>query len=151
MADAPHSIYTRFDPVTLLIGWLWPGFGYRWIGQPRRGWLVMAGVLSLFFFGPLVGGVDVVDRKEDWLWFLPQALIGPLAFAADYLNATFVKSGRIGTPSVGSVNDYGTLFVALAGLMNFAAMIDAAARDKSTEMDLAPPTHRRATDQQEAK
>jgi hypothetical protein len=103
--------------------------------QKRRGMLVMAGVIGMFVFGVLVGGVDVIDRENDALWFVPQALAGPLALAVDYLNGIFVKTGRIGMPSIGRVNELGTLFTALAGLMNLAAMIDAATRDPLLDMD----------------
>lgn len=100
----------------------------------------MAGVLGLFFIGLLVGGVHVVDRRDQWLWFLPQSLMGPLVLAADSLNATFVKTGRIGTPSLGRINELGTLFVALAGLLNLAAMIDAATRQPGTDMRPGRPS-----------
>jgi len=126
----------RFDPARLVLGWLWPGLGHLSLRQPRRGGLIMAGVLAMFLIGVLVGGVDVVDRREDFLWFLPQAGNGPIAFAADYLNATYVKSGITGTPSLNRVNDLGTLFVALGGLMNLAAMIDAATRHPASRMSV---------------
>jgi uncharacterized membrane protein YgcG len=126
----------RFDPTRLVLGWLWPGLGHLSLRQPRRGVLIMAGVLAMFLIGVLVGGVDVVDRREDFLWFLPQAGNGPIAFAADYLNATYVKTGITGTPSLNRVNDLGTLFVALGGLLNLAAMIDAATRHPASRMSV---------------
>lgn len=133
----------RFDPFSLILGWMLPGLGHLRLGQPRRGWAIMAGVLGLFLIGVLVGGVHVVDRKDQWLWFLPQSLSGPLALLADYLNATFVKTGRFGTPSLGRVNEMGTLFVALAGLMNLTAMIDAATRQPGTDMQPGRPVSHR--------
>jgi hypothetical protein len=111
-------------------------------GEIRRGGLVMLGVLGMFLAGVLVGGVDCVDRNEDFLWFLAQCGAGPVAFATDALNAFLVKSGRVGEllntmqpdgstapistfKGVGGVGDVGTLFTAMAGLMNVTAVLDA--------------------------
>jgi len=143
MPDAANSQLARFDPLCLILGWVWPGLGYARIGEWRRGALVASGVLLLVVIGILVGGVDVVDRRDDYLWFLPQLLIGPLAFAIDFLNATFVKSGKLGTPSLGHVNEIGTLYVALAGLMNLAAMIDSATRRVMLQSRDRDPKRRR--------
>ena len=87
----------------------------------------MFGVLFLFFSGILIGGVDVVDRKEDHLWFIAQALNGPVAFGADYVNQSRVSAGvpDVERKSLAHVNEIGTLFVALAGLMNLVVILDA--------------------------
>ena len=143
LADDRRDQTARFDPLCLVLGWVWPGLGYVIAGEKRRGVLVMLGVLLLVVIGVLVGGVDVVDRRYDTLWFLPQVLIGPLAFAIDFLNAKFVATGTIGTHSLGHVNEIGTLYVALAGLMNLAAMIDCATRRLEPGRTPAPPMRRR--------
>ena len=70
-------------PGAALLAWILPGLGHIAIGQKRRGFLMMSGVLFLFFAGLLIGGVDVVDMKRDRLWFLAQACNGPIAFIAD--------------------------------------------------------------------
>ncbi len=117
--------------------------GHISLGQRRRGLLVMFGVLFLFLGGVLIGGVDAVDhRRNDRLWFLAQALCGPLALVADYANQTLVKPmpadcvdryerqdpeviTRLGRKGLGHVNEMGTLYSALAGLMNLVAILDA--------------------------
>ena len=108
----------------------------------------MIGMLFLIGTGVLVGGVDCVDRKNDRLWFLAQAMGGPLVLAVDQINQAVVQSPQrdwrrdqqlrqdflAGEPSVldelrrfglGRVNEMGTLFVALAGLMNLVVILDA--------------------------
>ena len=89
----------------------------------------MFGILFLFAFGILVGGIDVVDMKRDRLWFLAQACNGPIAFLADFLNQTLLKTSEPATQarltSLGNINAIGTLFVALGGLMNFILILDA--------------------------
>lgn len=86
----------------------------------------MAGVFFLFLSGILIGGVDVVDRRNDQLWFYAQAACGPITFAADLLNQRFLDSEEdvIKHKSLSHVNEIGTLFVALAGLMNLVVILD---------------------------
>ena len=114
----------------------------------------MIGVLSLFLGGLIIGGVDVVDSREDRWWFIAQAGAGPLAFAVDAWhqrslkqadppqNATpewFVNNQPARTKSFGHVNEIGSLYAAVAGMMNAIAIIDA--------LWHAPrPTRRRTTD-----
>ncbi len=86
----------------------------------------MAGVLFLFLGGVLIGGVDVVDRRNDKLWFFAQAVCGPIAFATDLVNQKFLSSSEdvIKRKSISHVNEIGTLFTALAGLMNLVVILD---------------------------
>lgn len=118
--------------------------------------------------GVLVGGADVVDRDEDRMWFVPQALVGPVVFGVDLVNQTLLKTGRVGEivsfdtdernirqhpvnryKSIGRVNELGTLFVALAGLMNLCMMFDAATRPPgpSDERSGRPSRERRTTEE----
>ncbi|MCI0363461.1 MAG: hypothetical protein L0219_06230, partial [Phycisphaerales bacterium] len=109
--------------------WIWPGLGHLSMGHRRRGMLIMFGVLFLFVGGVLIGGVDCVDRKQDFLWFLAQSVCGPIAFAVDLINQLFVKrmsdEARLFTIGLNKPNEMGTLFGALAGLMNLVVILDA--------------------------
>lgn len=135
-------------PGAAVLAWLWPGAGHISLGQRRRGLLLMAGVLFLFLSGMLIGGVDVVDRREDRLWFIAQFFCGPIALGADYLNQNVVKSlpqeQRLHTTSLGRVNEIGTLYCALAGLMNLVVILDALQYRPKEE-----PPQRRQTDRRE--
>ena len=106
----------------------------------------MAGVLWMFLGGVLIGGVDAVDRRDDKLWFLAQALCGPIAFVVDQVNQSVVKpmpnlrakpgsadAQRWRMKGLGHVNEMGTLFAALAGLMNLVVILDALARPVTSE------------------
>jgi len=123
-------------------------------GERTRGLLVSLGVLWLFFGGMLVGGIDVIDSREDRIWFVGQALVGPIAFGVDYAHQNYFKvrdpkSGEFrsaypgegrdpktgiavagGSPpnrkSIAKINELGTLFATIAGMLNLIAMIDAA-------------------------
>ena len=118
-----------FSPAAALLAWVWPGLGHISSGEKRRGLLIMAGVLGLFLGGVLVGGVDSVDRREDHLWFLAQVCAGPIAITTDLVNQAYVKKmppARLNKATgLGRVNEMGTLFTALAGLMNVVVILDA--------------------------
>lgn len=146
MASESPSADLNF--VAAILSWLWPGLGHISIGQRRRGLLIMFGILFLFVAGILIGGLDVVDRKRDRLWFLAQSLCGPVAFVADYANQNLIgrlpdrfredrdwmmryergdeaARRQLRRVSLGRVNEIGTLYIALAGLMNLVVILDA--------------------------
>lgn len=138
--------------LAFVLAWALPGLGHWYLGERRRAAFIAAGVLGLLFGGLFIGGIDAVDQREDGPWFLAQAWNGPLVFVADFANEQMLKqpggAGELlpspgppvspgGPPSelrvsslkgVGVVNDVGTLYIALGGLMNLIAMLDAAAR-----------------------
>jgi hypothetical protein len=170
--------HTAFNPKGLIFGVLLPGAGHMATGQMARGLLVAAGVLGLFFGGIFIGGIDVVDSQEDRIWFIGEALVGPLAFAIDGAHQNVFKaydpaimgtarmadlekaqkrsgypdemrvtrtlsfgSGSVTVPvwttatagagppnkkSIAKVNELGTLFATIAGMVNLIAIIDAA-------------------------
>jgi hypothetical protein len=118
----------EFSPFAAMLAWLWPGLGHIALGEKRRGSLIMFGVLFLVFSGLLIGGVDSVDRREERLWFLAQGLCGPIVFAADFVNQNYVRTRpqeEHRFRGLARVHEMGTLFIALAGLMNLVVILDA--------------------------
>lgn len=91
--------------------------------------MILLGTFFLVAFGVLIGGIDVVDMQRDRLWFIAQAGTGPVAFILDFLNQALLKSASLETQakytSLGNLNSTGTLYIALAGMMNVVVMIDA--------------------------
>jgi len=138
-----HTIHQsadeRFNPVAGVLAYLLPGLGHWYLGEAKRGLLIGAGVLWLFFGAVLIGGIDSVDRVEDKWWFVGQAGVGPIAFAADLVHQTQFKvvdsRGQLQTPppgpdakaskSIGHANEIGSLFGAIAGMLNIMCVIDA--------------------------
>jgi hypothetical protein len=143
----------RLQPVALVLAILLPGAGHAYLGERKRGVCIGAGVLGLFLGGLLIGGVDAVDRKEDFWWFTAQAGVGPVAFGVDAIHQSLkVTDERTGqkrsphpdedgayTKSLGKINEIGALYAALAGLLNVIAVIDAGWRpDRSVRVRRAP-------------
>lgn len=127
--DSPGRGTNR--PLAALLAWLLPGLGHMYLGQRYRGRMILLGTFFLVAFGVLIGGVDVVDMQRDRLWFIAQAGTGPIAFLLDILNQALLKTADSGTQaqftSLGNLNSTGTLYIALAGLMNVVVVIDALA------------------------
>ena len=123
----PQSESTiRVGPV--LLGWILPGAGHFSIGHRRRGLLILSGVIFLVFCGVLVGGIDAVDHKNDGLWFIAQVWCGPIVVGIDLMNQAWVASlptsQRATLVGLSHANEIGTLFIAMAGLMNFVVLLD---------------------------
>lgn len=176
--DAAHDV-VGFAPAAGALAILLPGLGHLMLRQPLRALYIAVGVLGLFFGGLLIGGIDAIDRREDFVWFLGQALVGPLTFAVDHYHQNSLKvidpetgfrrsagpheirdphTGRaitvrdpsigiavafadprtgqirMSTPddrppnskSLGRMNEIGTLFITIAGMLNLIAILDAA-------------------------
>ncbi len=129
------------QPVAAIGAVALPGLGHILLGEAKRGVLIMVGILGLFFGGMFIGGIDVIDRREDFWWFVGQAGVGPIAFGVDWAHQNIVKVEDASAPggrrsawpeenpkarkSLGRLNELGALFATLAGLLNVIAIIDA--------------------------
>jgi hypothetical protein len=119
-------------PWVVLTGWLLPGSGYWLLGERARGAIVCLVVLAVFLMGMLIGGVRVIDAPDDFYpasllakpWFIGQILTGPIsvvaALAANHVDTLRVAHGRSW--------ELGTLYTAIAGMLNLLALIDSAHR-----------------------
>lgn len=116
-------------PLAAILAWIFPGLGHWVLGQRVRAVRVMIGLWLLIIGGLLIGGLDAVDRKRDNLWFLVQMGCGPVTLVADVANQQLLKSQpeieQYSTRGLGHINSVGTLYVALAGLMNLIVILDA--------------------------
>lgn len=127
-------------PVVALCGWLCPGAGYLLIGQRVRALVVGLTILAMFFAGLVIGGMKVV-AEPDWNhkggvpdavfqtpWFIPQVLAGPVTI----IYARIGWSGGMDKSpyklSHSRSNEIGTLYTAVAGMLNLLAIIDATYR-----------------------
>jgi hypothetical protein len=80
-----------FDPLALVAACVLPGLGHVVRKERARAAAICLGVLGLFGTGMLVGGIDVVDRREDTAYFIGQAFVGPIAFGVDYVHQSRFK------------------------------------------------------------
>lgn len=89
--------------------------------------------------GVLVGGIDAVDHKNDSLWFIAQVFCGPIVIAIDILTQIFIVAAtiekRVTMVGLSHVNEIGTLFISMAGLMNFVVILDALQAKRNIDID----------------
>ena len=118
-----------------LAEWVVPGLGYGVLGQWARGLTIGLTIIVLFVLGLLIGGVGVVDAPTlaggasvfgqimQKPWFIGQILTGlPGVIAA------LCSQHCSGPVSTSRVNEIGTLYTAVAGMLNLMAVIDSSYR-----------------------
>jgi hypothetical protein len=92
MSTGPRQ---NIDILAGICAFLFPGAGHMLRKQTRRGVLASVGVLGLFFGGLFMGGIDVIDRKEDKWWFMGQAIVGPIAFGINAVHQSAFKAYEV--------------------------------------------------------
>ena len=80
-----------FNPAAAVVAAVFPGLGHFYLGQTKRAVLITLGVMGLYLTGIAVGGVACVDRKDNFIWFLGQSLVGPVTFGLDYVHQEHLK------------------------------------------------------------
>lgn len=112
------------------------------LGHVRRGVILAVTIGVLWIAGVFIGGISVVDREHHPFWFLGQMLAAP-SVAVDaghrHLRATYgeptPQQDPVYRPSYGRVQEQGTLYTALAGLLNLLAILDVVYRDPNDPRD----------------
>ncbi len=116
----------------VIAGWLLPGLGHWLVGERRRAVWLLVGIYGLMLVGLLVGGINVIDRREATLWYLGEVCIGPAAVGVDVLNQLLNERVVV---SVGRPHELGTLYCTLAGVLNVLAILDAFGRASGSVTD----------------
>lgn len=147
---------TTNSALIALAGWILPGLGYVIGGQRWRGYVAGPAVLLLFILGLFIGGVRVVsvpgyaegqrmvDANGRWIltahptapiaaalqkpWYLGQILAGPITLIAGHAGNEAAAAGY--PKPTARLGEIGTLFCAVAGMMNLVVILDATARAK---------------------
>lgn len=103
------------------IGWLLPGAGHlmqkRWI----RGFLLMGSVVLMFVFGLLMQGTVYLPNGGDILHIL--GFVGDIGAGGLYIVSRALDLGE-GVVAHATA-DYGTIYIIVAGLLNFISVADA--------------------------
>ncbi len=81
----------ELQPVAAILAAAFPGLGHLYLGHALRGVCISVGVMGLFTTGLLIGGISCIDRRDNFIWFLGQALVGPPTFAVDYAHQNWFK------------------------------------------------------------
>lgn len=112
---------TAMSVIAPAVGWLIPGAGHliqkRWL----RGLLLMISVVAMFAFGLAMDGKIYQSNTGDLLDIL--GFISDLGAGALYILGRMLDWG--GNAIYIATADYGTKFIAVAGLLNIIAAVDA--------------------------
>lgn len=139
-------------PIVAFAGWVIPGLGYYLIGQKKRSYISGIAIILTFWLGIWIGGIRVIDvpgydqngqprldRQGRWLlkqsfagevmykpWYIAQSLNGPMNFLATWVSLDQAQKGV--RMSTARIFDIGTLYTAIAGMLNLLVIIDSAYR-----------------------
>lgn len=144
------STYPPSPPVIAALGWLVPGLGYWLIGEKRRALYAGVAILLVFVSGILISGVRCIDvpgydyngnlRQRngkslimgapvaailDKPWYIPQIMAGPITIGSSVWS---VKVSPTYSKATARLFDIGTLYTAVAGMLNLLVIIDSAYR-----------------------
>jgi len=128
-------------PLVALAGWLVPGAGYWLIGQKKRAITVGVTIVLVFVVGILISGIRVVQAPDmaspgnvlqkilTRPWFIGQVLNGPMGIAAAWVSDQLAQSATYKTiEAKARLAEIGTLYTAVAGMLNLLTIIDASHR-----------------------
>ncbi len=115
---------TRSSTLPLLVlfaGWLIPGAGHLLLRKPVRALLLFIAISTMFAVGVALQGKVYAPNTGDVLDML--GFVGQLGTGLLFVFAHLLDWGR---PSVQTaLQDYGTKFIVVGGLLNIIAAIDA--------------------------
>jgi hypothetical protein len=140
MADA-DTMNDASPPMVALAQWLLPGAGYWMIGQRTRAYVVGITILLIFLMGILIAGIRVVQAPDfsgpgttaqrilNRPWFIGQVFMGPTTIVSAFISDKLASSPRYRKiEAKARLAEIGTLYTAVAGMLNLLAIIDASYR-----------------------
>ncbi len=140
MADSQNIPPPFRLAATGILAWLVPGLGHFLVGERRRGWIILLAIGLTFWGGIVIGGVrSTVDPGR--LWFVAQVPGGAHSIVAYYLGQRSLRERRddgrpVATQAITSRwqgAEIGTVYTAVAGLLNVLAILDALGRAELLE------------------
>lgn len=107
--------------LALLAGWLIPGAGHLLVRKPIRAVLLFVAIVTMFTVGIALQGKVYAPNTGDLLDVL--GFIGQLGTGLLFVLAHMLDWGRTSVQT--ALEDYGTKFIVVGGLLNIIAAIDA--------------------------
>ena len=133
-------------PMVALAQWLCPGAGYWLLGHKARALVVGISIFAIFTLGILISGIRVVQAPDmtgngamaqrilNRPWFIGQVFMGPTAVGSAWISDQLATSARFRKiEAKARLAEIGTLYTAVAGMLNLLAIIDASHRAATTK------------------
>jgi hypothetical protein len=146
----PTPVALRNPYKAALLAWLVPGLGHFYQGRIGKGWLYFACILSLYYLGFAMGEAKIVywrwvnpfnNPERFCLHYVGQFFVGLPALPAliqgtlNYYHLGPILGGFMAEPPqnvinglhprLGKLNEIGTIYTTVAGLLNILAIYDA--------------------------
>ena len=107
--------------LALLAGWLIPGAGHLLLRKPVRALLLFVSIFTMFAVGIALQGKVYAPNTGDLLDIL--GFVGQLGTGLLFVFAHLLDWGRTSVQT--ALQDYGTKFIVVGGLLNIISAIDA--------------------------
>lgn len=109
------------------LAWAVPGLGHIYLGQVKRGAILMTVIAVTFWGGVAIGGVQsTVQPRERKAWFFAQVCAGGHALATYSLGQMRAKSHPDEVAGF-MEEDVAVIYTGVAGLLNILVIMDALA------------------------
>ena len=120
-APRPIARSSTLPLLALIAGWLIPGAGHLLLRKPVRALLLFLAIVTMFAVGIGLQGKVYAPNTGDLLDIL--GFVGQLGTGLLFVLAHLLDWGR--TSMQTALQDYGTKFIVVGGLLNIIAAIDA--------------------------
>ena len=120
-APRPVARSSTSPLLALLAGWLIPGAGHLLLRKPVRALLLFLSIATMFAVGIGLQGKVYAPNTGDLLDIL--GFVGQLGTGLLFVFAHLFDWGRTSVQT--ALQDYGTKFIVVGGLLNIIAAIDA--------------------------
>jgi len=132
--EHPQPVSFLRAPIAGILAWILPGLGHIYLGDRKRGLILLVTITLTFWTGVAVGGVGpTVNPRERRLWFMAQFLTGPQSLVAYSMSNKALAAAKVGS-SVSLSHwlnvDVGVHYTGVAGLLNLLVILDAIARSE---------------------
>ncbi|MEM6566922.1 MAG: DUF6677 family protein [Planctomycetota bacterium] len=101
-----------------LAGWFVPGLGHVLQGRRARGVVAFVLVVGLFLLGCVLAEGTNLDRTRHFYYWAGQALLGPVAFAVEFVH------GHPRMVERAPYADAGVVLASIAGMLNVLLLLD---------------------------
>ncbi|MEM6392876.1 MAG: DUF6677 family protein [Planctomycetota bacterium] len=144
--DPPKPPAAAWSPAAAIAAWAFPGLGHLLLGYRAQALILAIALTGLYTAGLLIGGLGVVNRQDHRWPFVGQAMIAPTFLVDLYRNrldqhATTTQDPNQPPPytkPLGKPQTIGTLYTAIAGMLNALLILDLLHRTPKPPSHLAP-------------
>ncbi|MEI8195786.1 MAG: DUF6677 family protein [Phycisphaerae bacterium] len=116
------------DYLAISLSWLIPGVGQFFAGERARGLIFALTIHLLFGAGVFIGGIKSINPSDQPIWSITQFMTGWPMLAANAEQKYLSASHNLPPEYSPRVQDVGSVFCGIAGMLNLLVMFDAMLR-----------------------